>query len=146
MQLMQHLLFVNKYITLHILISIGNCEPIQRLISLLYYLDNKKETGNDGEEGICGANKDSVVQTDDYTDSDDSCDPLPPDGSYKMMALSPKSSSVKVLEGTNVNDLLESLQDSSGTAPQEVCSVHPVGLYGAGLSVQNKTSLTGRAK
>ena len=56
----------------------------------------------------------------DDTDSDDSCDSFPHDGSFKMMALSPKSSSVKVLEGTNVDDLLESLQDSTGTIRKEV--------------------------
>ena len=74
--------------------------------------------GKPQENGVCAAD----VQDD--NDSDDSCDSLPHDGSFKMMALSPKSSSVKVLEGTNVDDLLESLQDSTGTIRQEVIISH----------------------
>ena len=68
------------------------------------------------ENGVGTTEKDDQ----DDTDSDDSCDSFPHDGSFKMMALSPKSSSVKVLEGTNVDDLLESLQDSTGTIRKEV--------------------------
>ena len=77
------------------------------------FLDTMVKPANDQQE--------DTTEVEDGADSDDSSDSLPRDGSFKMMALSPKSSSVKVLEGTNVNDLLESLQDSSGTVPQEVC-------------------------
>ena len=72
------------------------------------------------ENGVRAADNDDQEEG----DSDDSCDSLPYDGSFKMMALSPKSSSVKVLEGTNVDDLLESLQDSTGTIPKEVIKLH----------------------
>ena len=83
------------------------------------------------ENGIGTAERDDQ----DDTDSDDSCDSFPHDGSFKMMALSPKSSSVKVLEGTNVDDLLESLQDSTGTIRKEVDISHTYENNNTGFSL-----------